>query len=190
MEYLVPVKNKRKATLLNIQGRHNSGLQFSNMQHHVQSQVARDFNEAMKGKGLLSTNDALLAKLGMAHQLDNYVKSANIKKQPLTVYDKVFYYYTLQTPLTMYAHKAFILLEMQLNATLVRAKLVPYLFLVRDLCFYRLVQLNTTVAKNPYQVVSLYDSVSVPVYLHNYMYYRQYRIQYYSRQISSFFKKY
>lgn len=111
-------------------------------------------------------------------------------KQPLSVYDKVFYYYTLQTPLTMYAHKAFILLEMQLNATLVRAKLVPYLFMVRDLCFYRLVQINNSIVKNPHQVVSLYDSVSLPVYLHNYMYYRQYRIQYYPQNIGLFFKKY
>jgi ribosomal protein S4 len=90
----------------------------------------------------------------------------------------------------MYAHKAFILLEMQLNATLVRTKLVPYLFLVRDLCFYRLVQINTTVVNNPYQVVSLYDSVSIPVYLHNYMYYRQYRLQYYPQNIGAFFKQY
>ena len=117
-------------------------------------------------------------------------KDSSPKKHGLSVYDKVFYYYTLQTPLTLYAHKAFILLEMQLNATLVRAKLTPYLFMVRDLCFYRLVQVNNLVVKNPHQVVSLYDSVSVPVYLHNYMYYRQYRIQYYPQQIGFFFKKY
>ena len=90
----------------------------------------------------------------------------------------------------MYAHKAFVLLEMQLNVSLVRAKLVPYLFLVRDLCFYRLVYLNQQVAKNPYQVLSLYDSMSLPVYLHNYMYYRQYRIQYYPSNIGKFFKNY
>src|SRR5690348_1699405 len=107
--------------------------------------------------------------------LQNYsLKKNTTLKQSLSIYDKVFYYYTLQTPLTMYAHKAFILLEMQLNATLVRAKLVPYLFMVRDLCFYRLVNINKAVAKNPHQVISLYDSVSLPVYLHNYMYYRQY----------------
>lgn len=96
----------------------------------------------------------------------------------------------MQTPLTMYAHKAFILLEMQLNATIVRAKLVPYLFMVRDLCFYRIVQLNLQVAKNPHQVVSLYDFISIPVYLHNYMYYRQYRIQYYPKLIRAFFRNY
>jgi len=123
-------------------------------------------------------------------QLKYTVVNVSNKKLPLTTYDKVFYYYTMQTPLTMYAHKAFILLEMQLNATLVRAKLVPYLFMVRDLCFYRLVQINAQIAKNPHQVVSLYDSVSIPVYLHNYMYYRQYRIQYYPQNVGVFFKKY
>ena len=113
-----------------------------------------------------------------------------LHKVSLKLYDKVFFYYTLQTPLTMYAHKAFVLLEMQLNTSLVRAKLVPYLFMVRDLCFYRLVHLNQLVAKNPHQVVSLYDSLSLPVYLHNYMYYRQYRIQYYPVNVGKFFKNY
>lgn len=123
--------------------------------------------------------------------LQHYAKKVKInEKRSLSLYDKVFYYYTLQTPLTMYAHKAFILLEMQLNATLVRTKLVPYLFMVKDLCFYRLVQINNQVVKNPHQVVSLYDAVSLPVYLHNYMYYRQYRIQYYPQNIGVFFKKY
>lgn len=131
-----------------------------------------------------------LAHVREGNKLSADSKIAMLQKQPLTVYDKVFYYYTLQTPLTMYAHKAFVLLEMQLNSTLVRTKLVPYLFLVRDLCFYRLVQINTQIARNPHQVVSLYDSVSIPVHLHNYMYYRQYRTQYYPQQIGRFFKHY
>lgn len=122
--------------------------------------------------------------------LQQRLQSAGAKKQGLTLYDKVFYYYTVQTPMTMYAHKAFILLEMQLNATLVRTKLVPYLFMVKDLCFYRLVQVNQETARNPHQVISLYDVVNLPVYLHNYMYYRQYRIQYYPKNIGLFFKKY
>lgn len=126
----------------------------------------------------------------VTHMLQKRGGDAGLQKRSLTTYDKVFYYYTLQTPLNMYAHKAFILLEMQLNATLVRAKLVPYLFMVRDLCFYRLVMLNGAVAKNPHQVVSLYDAVQIPVYLHNYMYYRQYRIQYYPKNIGLFFKNY
>lgn len=124
------------------------------------------------------------------NMLQNKEAYLNIKKQPLSLYNKVFYYYTLQTPFNMYAHKAFVLLEMQLNATLVRAKLVPYLFMVRDLCFYRLVQINSVVAKNPHQLVSLYDAVNIPIYLHNYMYYRQYRIQYYPKNIGLFFKNY
>jgi hypothetical protein len=160
---------------------------FNNSQHGV-------FLKTLVKKGApLQEKEGvpILAKAAFNRYLTKQLMpTVGVKKQPLTLYDKVFYYYTLQTPLTMYAHKAFILLEMQLNATLVRAKLVPYLFLVRDLCFYRLVQINTQVAKNPYQVISLYDSVSIPVYLHNYMYYRQYRIQYYPQNIGSFFKQY
>lgn len=136
-------------------------------------------------------NAPLLNQVATNLALQKYTFNHKITiKQPLSIYDKVFYYYTLQTPLTMYAHKAFILLEMQLNATLVRAKLVPYLFMVRDLCFYRLVYINNLVARTPHQVISLYDSVSLPVYLHNYMYYRHYRLQYYPKNIGLFFKKY
>ena len=113
-----------------------------------------------------------------------------LQKVPLKAYDKVFYYYLLQMPLNMYAHKTFLLLEMQLNIMLVRSKLAPYLFMVRDLCFYRLVQLNQVVAKDPYQILSLYDSLMIPTYLHNYMHYRHYRIQYYPTNINHFFKKY
>lgn len=111
-------------------------------------------------------------------------------KHSLTSYDKVFYFYTLQVPLSMYAHKAFIILEMQVNATLVRSKLVPYLFMARDFCFYRLVQLNTGICKYPHQVVAIYDSISIPIYIHNYMYYRQYRLQHYPKAVARFFKYY
>lgn len=135
-------------------------------------------------------NDTLAATAENLALRQFFNKVGSTRKQALSLYDKVFYYYTLQMPLTMYAHKAFILLEMQLNATLVRAKLVPYLFMVRDLCFYRLVHLNTSISKNPHQVVSIYDSVSLPIYLHNYMYYRQYRIQYYPQNVGTFFKNY
>lgn len=92
--------------------------------------------------------------------------------------------------MSLYAHKAFILLEMQLNASLVRMKLVPYLFLSHELCFYRIVRLNNEIINSPYHILSVYDTVSIPVALHNYMYYRQYRVQHYPRQLANFFKHY
>lgn len=112
------------------------------------------------------------------------------QKRSISIYDKVFYYYTLQTPLAMNAHKAFSYFEMQLNATLTRAKLVPYLFMVHALCFYRLVYVNQVVAINQHQSLTIYDSVSLPVFLHNYFYYRQYRIQYSPHDINLFLKNY
>lgn len=124
------------------------------------------------------------------YSMTNNLEQKTFLKLPLKAYDKVFYYYKLQTPINMYAHKAFILLEMQLNASLIRAKLVPYLFMARDFCFYRLVKVNELIARNPHQVVGLYDTINVPIYLYNYMYYRQYRVQYYPANITRFFKHY
>lgn len=111
-------------------------------------------------------------------------------KTQITTYDKLFYYYTVKTPMSLYAHKCFILLEMQLNASLVRMKLVPYLFQVEDLCFYRIVHLNGISVNSPYHILSLYDTVSIPVSLYNYMYYRNYRVQHYPRLLAKFFKQY
>lgn len=185
-EYLGATGARRKSSR-GVAFSSTSGLRFKALSQTHYFNVGRVDTRA----DLVSSEDLFFAKASFNRNVAKQLASAgDMKKQPLTLYDKVFYYYTVQTPLTMYAHKAFILLEMQLNATLVRAKLVPYLFLVRDLCFYRLVQVNMSVAKNPYQVVSLYDSVSIPVYLHNYMYYRQYRIQYYPQNIGRFFKQY
>jgi len=69
-------------------------------------------------------------------------------------------------------------------------KLVPYLFLVNELCFYRIVRLNGVIINSPYHVLSLYDSVTIPVALYNYMYYRNYRVQQYPAQLARFFKRY
>jgi ribosomal protein S4 len=118
------------------------------------------------------------------------IKTQQFLKTKLTTYDKVFYYYTVNMPMPIYAHKAFMLLEMQLNASLVRMKLVPYIFLVSDLCFYRLININNKIVNSPFHVLSLYDLVSIPVPLYNYMYYRQYRIQKYPQQLAQFFKQY
>ena len=92
--------------------------------------------------------------------------------------------------MSLYAHKAFIILEMQLNASLVRMRLVPYLFLVNELCFYRIIRVNNTIINSPYYILSLYDNVTLPVALHNYMYYRNYRVQFYPKLLAKFFKQY
>jgi ribosomal protein S4 len=130
-------------------------------------------------------------KLNFKHKERTLLKPLSVwNKTKVTTYDKLFYYYTVKTPMSLYAHKCFILLEMQLNASLVRMKLVPYLFLVNELCFYRIVRLNGLVVSSPYHILSLYDNVSIPVSLYNYMYYRNYRVQHYPRQLAKFFKRY
>lgn len=92
--------------------------------------------------------------------------------------------------MSLYAHKAFIIIEMQLNASLVRMRLVPYLFLVNELCFYRIIRVNNAMISSPYYILSLYDNVNLPVALHNYMYYRNYRVQFYPKLLAKFFKQY
>ena len=173
-------KNKNKMTFKKIQ--------------QVRGSVKRGLylTDCKKAKTLGISRERMTKKMEYLVQYQSKVVRLRrqLQKLPLKAYDKVFYYYLLQMPLHMYAHKTFILLEMQLNIMLVRSKLAPYLFMVRDLCFYRLVQLNQTAVNNPYQILSLYDSLMVPIYLHNYMYYRQYRIQYYPANINHFFKKY
>lgn len=89
-----------------------------------------------------------------------------------------------------YTHKVFLLLEMQLNSILTRTKIIPYFYMAADLCFYSLVVVNQQVIQDPYHVISLYDSLKIPVFLYHYMYYRQYRMQRYPKIVQKFFKHY
>lgn len=111
-----------------------------------------------------------------------------IKKVPLSFSDKIFYYYQTQIQIPIYAHKAFILLEIQLNSLIARAKLVPYFFIVLDLCFYRIIKVNTEIMTSPFYVTALFDSIVLPVYLYNYIYFRQYRVQRYPLRLALYFK--
>jgi hypothetical protein len=111
-------------------------------------------------------------------------------KNKITTYDKLFSYYAVNHAMSTYTHKAFVLIEMQLNANLVRMQLVPYLFLVTELCFYRIVSVNAKLISSPYYILSLYDNVKLPIDLFNTMYYRSYRVHYYPTLLTRFFKNY
>lgn len=118
------------------------------------------------------------------------LKFSRFFKIKTTTYDKVFYYYNFNIPISLYAQKVFILLEIQVNASLIRIKLVPYSYIVNELCFYRVIHINKQFISSPFYLLSLYDTVAIPINLHNYLYYRHYRIQKYPKQLAIFFKEY
>jgi hypothetical protein len=121
-----------------------------------------------------STNKALLAH--------------NTKKAA-TTFDKLFNYYEVKVARNMYAHKAFIALEMQLNSMLIKTRLAPYQHMTEDLCFYDLVRINGKSVRNSHHVLGLYDTLSVPVQFHN-VHSKNGRIINYPHYVRQFFKEY
>ena len=102
----------------------------------------------------------------------------------------MFFYFNVKIPLSHYTHKAFILLEMQINTILQRTRLVPYYFIAGDLCFYRIVIINNEIIKSPYTIVSLYDVITIPLGLYTKFYTRQFRLQKYPVKLTSFLQNY
>ena len=113
----------------------------------------------------------------------------NVKKVA-TTFDKLLSYYEVQVPRNLYAHKAFVALEMQLNSMLVKTRLVPYQHMTEDLCFYDLVKINGQSVRNTHHVLGLYDVLSVPAQFHNYIYSRDSRVINYPHYVRQFFKEY
>ena len=106
-----------------------------------------------------------------------FVRKQSLKKYTLNYFDKITRFYQLHQATTLYAYKAFIVLELQVNTLLIRTKIIPFLFLARDLCYYMLVRVNDNIITNPYTVLGLYDTIAIPLYLYRLMYCRQYIIQ-------------
>jgi hypothetical protein len=88
--------------------------------------------------------------------------------------DKIIRFYRLQHQVVQYVYKAYLLIELQINAVLVRYKIVPFLFLTHDLCYYGLVSVNNKVRSNPYSLISIFDQISIPLAIYQLMYSRQY----------------
>jgi hypothetical protein len=132
----------------------------------------------------------LLKKTPQYLNQSSKLKSIPFFKNKLTTYDKLFYYYNFNIPMSLYAQKVFILLEIQVNASLIRIKLVPYSYIINELCFYRIIHINKQFISSPFYLLSLYDTVAIPLHLYNYLYYRHYRIQKYPKQLAIFFKQY
>lgn len=98
-----------------------------------------------------------------------------VKKKRISVYERLFFLYSIKLGLPIFVQRAFILLEMQLNSFLLRVKLVPYFFMVKDLCFYRLILVNNVAISDPFFIVSLFDIVQLPLFLYHYIQYRNSR---------------
>lgn len=113
-----------------------------------------------------------------------------VRKQKLSLREKMYSYYSNKVSLSFYTHKAFILLEMQLGTLLQRTRLIPFFFIARDLCFYRIVKVDNKITNSPYTIIILYNIVAIPVSLYTKLYYRYSRMQYYPLKLAFFFKNY
>ena len=133
--------------------------------------------------------DVKLLQSELKDVITKSLTTPNVKKAAST-FDKVMKYYEVKIPRTLYAHKAFVALEMQLSTLRVKAKLVPYQHMAESLCFYELVRINGQPAKNLHHVLNLYDTVSIPATLHNYIHLRDNRFLNYPHYVRQFFKEY
>lgn len=111
-------------------------------------------------------------------------------KQKITVADKLTFFLSSTNFMSSEAYKLFSMLEMQISAVLLRSQLVPFFFMIPDLCFYRLVFINGVAVSDPYRIVTVYDSVQLPIFLYQLMNYRQNRFYYYPKYLLLFFKTY
>jgi hypothetical protein len=123
--------------------------------------------------------------------LYKYFKKDNlIYKYRSNIQDKLFYYYNIKSNLSLFTHKTFILFEMQLSTLLIKTKIIPYLHIASDLCYYRLVFVNTTAISNSHYIVGLYDIIQIPYFLHQQFYYKQFQLFLMPKYLRKFFKYY
>lgn len=124
-------------------------------------------------------------------KISNMNKSLSLGvKKKINIHEKIFYYYYVQYPFALYIHKVFILIEMQIFNFLVKVKIVPYIFLSKELCFYNLVFVNRRTIRDPYYIVGIYDTVMVPIEIYQYFFFPKSAFNYYSSYYYKFFKFY
>ena len=113
-----------------------------------------------------------------------------VYKQKINAYDQLFRYYNVKMPIPISLHKIFILMEMQINAALTRAKLIPFMFIVQDLCKLGVIHVNGNIAANQFHLLHLWDVFSIPIPLYNRANYRLKREQKYPHLMNQVFKRY
>lgn len=117
-----------------------------------------------------------------------YKNDSLVQKQRINSYNQLIRYYNVKLPIPISMHKMFLLMESQLNAAITRAKLVPYIFIVADLCRIGVIHVNGKLVTNQFQIINIWDTISLPVKLYNRFNYRLLRHQYYAPEINKFFK--
>lgn len=98
------------------------------------------------------------------------IKLNQLKKIPLTQFDKIIFFYNLKNRTSLYTYRTFAIFEIQLNSVVIHANLVPYIYIVPHLCFYNLITVNSKVEHNPYYILSLYDRINIPPFLYSQIY--------------------
>jgi len=111
-------------------------------------------------------------------------------KYRLNLQDKLFYYYNIKTSISLFTHKAFILFETQLNTLLIKTKIIPYLHIAADLCYYRIVFINNETISNSHYIVGIYDLIQIPYFLHQQFFYKQFQMFLIPKYLRTFFKYY
>ena len=126
------------------------------------------------------------------HSLLNPYLNNNVfnYKQRVNLQDKLFYYYNIKTSLSLFTRKTFILFEIQLNTILVKFKIIPFLHIAAELCYYRLVFINDNAISNSHHIVGLYDMIHIPYFIYQQFYYKQFQILLLPRYLRKFFKYY
>jgi len=111
-------------------------------------------------------------------------KTHLIIKSSIRSYDNLLKYYKKTYQTSLFVLKIFGLLELQANIVIMRAKLVPYHFMIDELCFYRLVMVNGQFITTGCYVTKVGDRVSV-----DYSFYQRFYIKHYQYiNVPSIFK--
>jgi hypothetical protein len=117
-------------------------------------------------------------------------RNSQYKKASLTVLDKIFFFYNFNHNFSLLAVKIFTYMELLLFSILTSAQLIKYVYLIKILCFYRLVFVNQQPVKNAFVNISLFDTVMVYNKIHYYFYYQQLQHHYFASTLVNYFKIY
>src|SRR6266576_1534686 len=101
-------------------------------------------------------------------------RTSRYQKRRVNTYTRIIRFMESKE-LPSFTYKAFLLVELQVNTNLIRAKLIPYLFIARELCVYRLVTVNNKSISNPRSLLALYDCLAIPRELYLKAYSRLYK---------------
>jgi hypothetical protein len=113
-----------------------------------------------------------------------------IQKQRLNNFNSLTRYYNVRLPIPISIQKIILLIEMQLNSAITRAKLIPYIFIVGDLCRMGIIFVDGKQETNQFQLLNVWNTISLPVQLYAKFNYRLSRKQINSIEAVEFFKNY